>query len=83
MGVDGGHEPPPGYPGTVPYGFGVVELDDGVRVITRLTEPDPGALHAGQAMHLVLVALPSGEGDDTVLGYAFAPGEGSTPGDAP
>jgi uncharacterized OB-fold protein len=65
---------PPGYPGTVPYGFGVVELDGEVRVITRLTEADPGALDAGQAMHLVLVPLETGEGADPVLGYAFAPG---------
>ena len=66
---------PPGYLGTVPYGFGVVELDEAVRVVTRLTEPDPGALHAGQAMHLVLVPLDTGDGGDGALGYAFSPGE--------
>ena len=33
--------PPPGYQGEVPYGIGVVELPEGVRVITRLTESDP------------------------------------------
>jgi uncharacterized protein len=43
--------PPPGYEGSVPYGFGVVELPaDGLRVITRLTEADPAALSFGQAM---------------------------------
>lgn len=31
---------PPGYVGTVPYGFGVVELPEGVRVITRLATPE-------------------------------------------
>ena len=46
--------PPPGYEGPVPYGFGVVELPEGVRVITRLTEPDPAKLERGQAMELVL-----------------------------
>lgn len=30
---------PPGYDGPVPYGFGVVELPEGVRVVTRLTLP--------------------------------------------
>jgi uncharacterized OB-fold protein len=74
---------PPGYPGTVPYGFGVVELDEAVRVITRLTEPNPEALRAGQAMHLVLVPLSTGVDDDTVLGYAFAPGEASQSGETP
>ena len=29
---------PPGYRGEVPFGFGVVELPEGLRVITRLTE---------------------------------------------
>ena len=40
--------PPPGYQGEVPFGIGVVELPEGVRVITRLTESDPGALAEGQ-----------------------------------
>ena len=34
--------PPPGYRGEVPYGIGVVELPEGLRVITRLTESRPG-----------------------------------------
>lgn len=55
---------PPGYDGPVPYGFGVVELDGiGLRLVTRLTEPDPSKLSEGQAMHLV---------DDDVS-WAFAP----------
>ena len=33
--------PPPGYLGEVPFGIGVVELPDGVRVITCLTESHP------------------------------------------
>ena len=41
--------PPPGYHGEVPFGVGVVELPEGVRIITRLTESDPGALAAGPA----------------------------------
>jgi uncharacterized protein len=59
---------PPGYEGEVPFGFGVVELPEDLRVVTRLTEPDPGLLHAGQPMHLVVVPLH----DETVT-YAFAP----------
>ena len=41
--------PPPGYLGEVPFGIGVVELPEGVRVITRLTESDPAALADGPA----------------------------------
>jgi uncharacterized OB-fold protein len=45
---------PAGYEGPVPYGFGVVHLDGiDLRVITRLTEPDPAQLQEGQPMHLV------------------------------
>ena len=49
--------PPPGYEGEVPFGVGIVELPEGVRVITRLTESDPAALHLGQAMELRVVPL--------------------------
>jgi uncharacterized OB-fold protein len=70
---------PPGYRGPVPYGFGVVELDDGVRVVTRLTEPDPGALRAGQPVRLVLEAIGGGDGEDPVVVYAFAPAQASLP----
>lgn len=49
--------PPPGYRGEVPFGFGVVELPEGLRVVTRLTEPDPSRLEAGQKMRMVIVDL--------------------------
>jgi uncharacterized OB-fold protein len=64
---------PPGYLGDVPYGFGVVELDDGIRVITRLTEADPSALRSGQPMHLVIVPLHTDESGAQVVTYGFAP----------
>jgi uncharacterized protein len=60
---------PPGYEGPVPYGFGVVELaDEGLRVIGRLTEADPGALTFGQPMHVVVEELAGGQ-----RVWAFAP----------
>jgi len=64
---------PPGYRGEVPYGFGVVELPEGLRVVARLTEADPGRLHAGQAMRLVVVPLHADEAGQTVTTFAFAP----------
>ncbi len=65
---------PPGYEGDVPFGVGVVEFPEGVRVIGRLTESDPSALKAGQAMEVRVVPLHrNAEGDDVVT-YAFAPG---------
>lgn len=65
---------PPGYRGAVPYGFGVVELPEGVRVITRLTEADPAKLTAGQDMQLVVVPLHVDDDGNDVVTYAFAPG---------
>ena len=63
--------PPPGYAGPVPYGFGVVELThERLRVITRLTEPDPANLTFGQPMQLVAEHLPI-EGGEPVITWAF------------
>jgi len=65
--------PPPGYSGAVPYGFGVVELPEGLRVVTRLTEADPDRLRVDQPMHLVLDALATDDDGQSVVTYAFAP----------
>jgi uncharacterized OB-fold protein len=65
--------PPPGYLGEVPFGIGVVELPEGVRVITRLTESDPGSLAFGQSMELRIVPLHQDEDGNNVVTYAFAP----------
>ncbi len=64
---------PPGYRGEVPFGFGVVELPEGLRVITRLTEPAPDRLERGQSMRLVLTPLHVDEEGRSVVTYAFAP----------
>lgn len=65
---------PPGYRGALPYGFGVVELDDvGLRVVTRLTETRPERLHAGMAMRLVVDVLHTDEDGTVVETWAFAP----------
>ena len=62
---------PPGYQGEVPYGFGVVELPEGIRVLTRLTESDPGRLEFGQDVQLQLVALHKNDDGHDVLTWAF------------
>jgi uncharacterized protein len=59
---------PPGYEGPVPFGFGVVELThERLRIVTRLREPDPTRLTAGQSMTLVADELPNG-----TVTWAFA-----------
>jgi uncharacterized protein len=60
---------PPGYEGPVPYGFGIVELDGiGLRVVGRLTEPDPSALRYRQPMGVTTEALAGGR-----VVWAFTP----------
>lgn len=66
---------PPGYRGPLPYGFGVVELPEGIRVITRLTETDPALLHPGSPMRLVIVPLYTDDEGTPVVSYAFAPAQ--------
>ncbi len=67
---------PPGYRGPLPYGFGVVELDDsGLEVIARLTETDLARLRPGLAMRLVVEPLCTDDDGTSVLTYAFAPAE--------
>jgi uncharacterized protein len=65
--------PPPGYQGEIPFGIGVVELPEGVRVISRLTESDPANLCEGQPMELRIVPLHVDEEGNDVVTYAFAP----------
>lgn len=70
---------PPGYDGPVPYGFGIVELDGiGLRVVGRLTEPDPSALRLGQPMAVIADQLPGG-----LTVWAFASAGPADPDDRP
>jgi uncharacterized OB-fold protein len=64
---------PPGYAGSVPFGFGVVQLDDELRVVTRLTESDPARLAFGEPMTLVYDPVDQDEHGNDVVAWAFAP----------
>lgn len=65
---------PPGYEGEVPFGFGVVELDeDDLRVVTRLTTAEPDQMQFGQPMQLVLDEVGRNEDGVPVVSWAFAP----------
>lgn len=63
---------PPGYDGPLPFGFGVVELTDGLRVITRFTITDPSELEFGTPVHLVTEVLGADDDGTEVVTYAFA-----------
>jgi uncharacterized OB-fold protein len=68
---------PPGYNGPTPFGFGVVELDDGLRVVTRLTKADPSALTFGDRMTLVHDVVDHDDEGNDVVTWAFAPAPGA------
>jgi uncharacterized OB-fold protein len=63
---------PPGYEGPVPFGFGVVELPEGLRVITRLELSDID-FDFGLPMRLAVAELHDNDGGDTVVTYTFVP----------
>lgn len=63
---------PPGYLGDVPYGFGVIQLPEGVRVISRLAVPDDSWTH-GQAMQLRVVELGANADGEILTTWEFAP----------
>ena len=66
---------PPGYSGPIPYGLGVVELDDGLRVVGRLTVAevhDLDRLGVGAPMRVVADVVPGDDGRPRTV-WAFAP----------
>ena len=67
------HNAPPGYRGKAPYGFGVVELPEGLRVISPLTESRLEALRVGLPVRLRVAPLFVDEEGREVMSYAFQP----------
>jgi uncharacterized OB-fold protein len=68
---------PPGYAGDVPFGFGIVELPGGLRVVSRLAQPVDGYTF-GQPMALHVVEI--GTDDGAVLTWQFSPAGDPRPG---
>lgn len=64
---------PGGYEGDLPYGFGIVELPEGLRVVTRLTESDPSRLAFGQVVQVVPEVVATDDDGNDVVTWAFAP----------
>jgi uncharacterized protein len=64
---------PPGYRGEVPFGFGVVALPEGLRVITRIDETDPDRLEFGMPMRLAITPLHVDDEERTVMSWTFTP----------
>jgi uncharacterized OB-fold protein len=56
-----------------PYGMGLVQLDDVVRVESRLTECDPQKLDFGMEVELRIVPFYVDIDDNEIVTFAFAP----------
>lgn len=56
-----------------PYGVGLVQLGDEVRVEGRLTEGDAAALRIGMELELAVVPFRTDPDGTEVMTYAFAP----------
>jgi uncharacterized protein len=56
-----------------PYGVGLVQLDDVVRVESRLTESDPEKLDFGMEVELRILPFYVDKDGDEVITFAFAP----------
>ena len=56
-----------------PYGVGLVQLGDEVRVEARLTESDPAALRFGMDVELVVIPFRVDEDGTEVMTFAFQP----------
>jgi len=60
----------------VPFGVGLVQLGDVVRVESRLTENDPAKLAFGMPVELTFVPLTTDDDGQDVLTHAFARADG-------
>lgn len=56
-----------------PFGVGLVQLDDVVRVEARLTESDPARLEFGMPVELQIVPFYVDDDGDQIMTFAFAP----------
>jgi uncharacterized OB-fold protein len=63
---------PPGYAGKVPYGLGIVELPEGLRVESTLTAHDLTKIAIGDMVSFELIQL--GSGVDAVTSFAYRHG---------
>ncbi|MFW0785775.1 Zn-ribbon domain-containing OB-fold protein [Gordonia sp. CPCC 206044] len=57
----------------VPFGVGLVQLGDVIRVEARLTENDPAKLKFGMDVELTIIPLGTDPEGDDVLTFAFQP----------
>jgi len=57
----------------VPFGVGLVQLDDVIRVEGRLTENDPAKLAFGMDVELTMVPFTTDDDGNEIVTFAFQP----------
>ena len=57
----------------VPFGVGLVQLGDVIRVEGRLTENDPAKIRVGQEVELTRVPVTTDEDGNEIVTFAFQP----------
>ena len=57
----------------VPFGVGLVELQDVIRVEGRLTENDPAKLEFGMDVELTMVPFTTDDDGNEIVTFAFKP----------
>jgi uncharacterized OB-fold protein len=57
----------------IPFGVGLVQLDDVIRVEARLTENDPAKLQFGMEVELIMIPFTTDDDGDEVVTFAFQP----------
>jgi uncharacterized OB-fold protein len=65
--------PPQWYKGVVPFDLGHVELEEGVRVWTRLLGAQAGTFKIGQEVELDIDVMQVDADGNEILGYCFVP----------
>ncbi len=65
--------PPVYYKGEVPYMLGFVEMPEGIRIETLFTGCDPGSVHVGMDVEMVIETLHEDEDGNEVVTYKFRP----------
>jgi uncharacterized OB-fold protein len=57
----------------VPFGVGLVQLGDVIRVEGRLTEPNMDAIEFGQKVELTMIPFATDDDGNEIMTYAFQP----------
>jgi uncharacterized OB-fold protein len=57
----------------VPFGVGLVQLEDVIRVEGRLTENDPEKLQFGMKVELTMVPFTTDDEGNEIVTFAFQP----------